>query len=83
MTVDEFLVASLTKIAEITEINKGTLSKYFSPVTPDNPSWKSISKMSEKLGMTAETLMQAIELKRVKNYRKLKAKVSKTKLVLS
>ena len=76
MTVDEFLATSLTKIAEATEINKGTLSKYCSPITPDNPSWKSISKMCTKLDMSAETLMQAIELRRFENYKRLRTNVS-------
>ncbi len=82
MAIEEFLGLSLTKISKITGVNKGTLSKYFSPDKPETPTWNNISKMSQELGMSAELLMEAINEKRLQNYEKLKTKVSKAQLSL-
>lgn len=79
MKKEEFLSLTLTQLAKKTNINKGTLSKYFSPNNPETPTWKNIEKMALSLNTSAENIMKYIKAKRYQNYEILKNKVSDAK----
>lgn len=79
MNKEEFLSLGVSELARRTNINKGTLSKYFSPNNPETPTWKNIEKMAVSWQVSAEKVMEFIKARRLQNYKNLKIKVADAK----
>ena len=79
MNKEDFLSFSVSELARKAEINKGTLSKYFSPNNPEMPTWKNIEKMANSWQVSAEKVIELIKARRIQNYENLAAKVADAK----